>query len=125
MKKCYATFVLLLCFLLILGLSVSAQEIKSSKVISYHGESKNWLGDFTIEISQGGITKLGIIKYKGDDVDSVGQVSCTYVTIFGTLSSKSLLAGMDSPDSPIGEKGTLSSKSVVGSSNSYSKIEVY
>ncbi|MCK1999644.1 hypothetical protein MPH47_20870 [Psychrobacillus psychrodurans] len=49
MKKIYATLVLLLCSLLVLGLSVSAQEIKSPKVLTYHGESENWLGDFTLE----------------------------------------------------------------------------
>lgn len=124
MKKFYSTFVLLLCSLLILGLSVSGQDLKSSKVIGYHGESENWLGAFTIEFSKGGITKLGNIEYIGEDVGSVGQVSYTYETIAGTLSGTSLLAGIDSPASPIGEKGTLSSKSVGGNRNLYSKIEV-
>ncbi|MCM3358071.1 hypothetical protein [Psychrobacillus sp. MER TA 171] len=123
MKKSNSLFVLFLFFLLFSSLSVSAQETNSSKIM-YQGESENWKGDFTIEISEGAITKLGKIKYKGKDVDSVGQVSCTYETIAGTTSTKALLAGLDSIDSPIGEKGTLSSKSVIGNSNLYSKIDV-
>lgn len=76
MKKLYTTFVL--CFLLILGLSVSAHEIKSSKVgegeekssevLTYHGEDENWVGDFTIRISEEGITREGNLKYKAGAV---------------------------------------------------------
>ena len=128
MKKIYATLVLLLCSLLVLGLSVSAQEIKSPKVLTYNGESENWVGDFTLEISEGAITKLGNIKYKGEDVGSVGWVSCTYEAGTGSQTSKSLLAGVHPLDSPKGEKGTQSSKSVAGSSNErsnlYSKVKV-
>ncbi|MGE7921493.1 hypothetical protein ACQKM9_21560 [Viridibacillus sp. NPDC093762] len=79
------------------------------------------MGDFTIDISKEGVTKIGNIKYKGEDVDSVGQASCTYDTIFGGQSIKSQLAGMDSP---IEERGTLLSKAVVGNNNNvYSKVK--
>lgn len=130
MKKFYATLVLLLCSLLVLvlALSVSAQELKSTKVLTYHGESENWVGDFTLEISKGAITKLGNIKYQGEDVGSVGWVSCTFQTGIGTTISKSLLAGVHPLNSPIGEKGTLTSYSVAGSSNerisTYSKVKI-
>jgi len=128
MKKIYATLVLLLFSLLVLGISVSAQEIKSPKVLTYHGESENWVGDFTLEISEGAITKLGNIKYKGEDVGSVGWVSCTYEAGTGSQTSKSLLAGVHPLDSPKGEKGTQSSQTVAGSSNErsnlYSKVKV-
>lgn len=122
MKKLYPTFIL--CFLLILGLPVSAEEIKSSKVLTYHGEGENWVGDFTIGISEEEISRLGNLKYKGEDADSVGQVSVTFETTFSKSSSKSLLAGLDSPDSPIGEKGTVSTKSLSGNGNPWSKVEV-
>ncbi|MFJ5770087.1 hypothetical protein [Psychrobacillus sp. NPDC093180] len=126
MKNLYTTVVL--CFLLVLGLSVSAQEIKSPKVLTYHGESENWVGDYTLEISEGAITKLGSLKFKGEDVDSVGWISCTYEAGTGRTTIKSLLAGVHPTDSPIGEKGTLSSKTVVGGSkegnNLYSKVKV-
>ena len=128
MKKFFATLVLLLCFLLVLALSVPAQEIKSPKVLTYHGESENWVGDFTLEISKGAITRLGKIKYQGEDVVSVGWVSCTFQTGIGTTISKSLLAGVHPLDSPKGEKGTQSSQTVAGSSNErsnlYSKVKV-
>ena len=129
MKKLYTIFVL--CFLLILGLSVSAQEIKSAKgegekksseVLTYHGEGENWVGDFTIGITEEEITKQGNLKYKGEDVDSVGQVSVTFHTIFSESSSKSLLAGLDSPDSPIGEKGTVSTLGKSANTNLWSKV---
>ena len=122
MKKLYTTFIL--CFLLFLGLSVSAQEIKSSKVLTYHGEGENWVGDFTIGISEEEITRQGNLKYKGEDVDSVGQVSVTFETTFSKSSSKSLLAGLDSPDSPIGKKGTVSTLGKSGNTNPWSKVEV-
>ncbi|KAA0955476.1 hypothetical protein FQ087_12755 [Sporosarcina sp. ANT_H38] len=93
-------------------------------MLTYHGENENWVGDFTIGISEEGITRLGNLKYKGEDVDSVGQVSVTFETIFSKSSSKSLLAGLDSPDSPIGEKGTVSIKSLSGNGNPWSKVEV-
>ncbi|MEK3977519.1 hypothetical protein MKY37_00345 [Psychrobacillus sp. FSL K6-2836] len=128
MKKFYATLVLLLCSLLVLALSVPAQEIKSPKVLTYHGESENWVGDFTLEISKGAITRLGKIKYQGEDVVSVGWVSCTFETGIGTSISKSLLAGVHPLNSPKGEKGTLTSYSVAGSSNerisTYSKVKI-
>lgn len=123
MKRLYTTFVL--CFLLIFNFPVSAEEIEPSTVLTYHGESENWVGDFTIEISEDRITRLGEIKYKGEDLDSVGQVTYMFKTAFGKTTSKSLLAGLDSPYSPIGEKGTASTKVISGhGSNSYSKIEV-
>ncbi|MEK4485698.1 hypothetical protein MHH81_08845 [Psychrobacillus sp. FSL H8-0484] len=122
MKKFYATFVLLLCSL-ILGLSVSAQELKSSEVLTYHGEDENWVGKFTIGISEEGVTRQGYLKYKGEDVVSVGQVSVTFETIFSKSSSKSLLAGLDSPDSPIGEKGTVSTLGKSGNAHPWSKVE--
>ncbi|MEG0260981.1 MAG: hypothetical protein RR595_11495 [Lysinibacillus sp.] len=123
MKKNNAIFVLLLYLLLILGLSVSAQETKSSKVISYHGESENWLGSFTIEYTKEEVMEQGKIKYKPEDVGSVGQVTCIFETITGKTTSISQLAGI-SIDSPIGEKGTLSSKSVAGNINFNSKMDV-
>lgn len=123
MKKLYTIFVL--CFLLIFNLTVSAQEKSSSKVFTYHAESENWVGNFTIETSEEGTTTIGYLKYKGEDIDSVGQVSSKYETVYGELSSKSLLAGVDSPYAPIGEKGTSSAKGISGrDSNSYSKVEV-
>lgn len=128
MKKIYTTFVLFLCFLLILGLSVSAQESEKSKVISYHGESEHWLGDFTIEFKGETITKLGKIKYKGEDIDSVGLVLVTFDTITGKSTSSGSLAGLSTIDSPIGEKGTRTSRGIIGSNDqvndSYSKLEV-
>ena len=94
-------------------------------MFTYHGESENWLGDFTIETSEEGTTTLGYLKYKGEDIDLVGQVSSKYETVYGELSSKSLLAGVNSPYAPIGEKGTSSAKGMSGrDSNSYSKVEV-
>lgn len=124
MNKSKIPYVLLLCTILILGLSVSAQETDKPKLISYHGESENWAGTFTIEFTEAGITKLGNIKYKGEDVDSIGYVSCTYETIAGTSSITSQLAGLSKMGSPIGEKGTLSSRGAGGNINLYSKIEV-
>ncbi|WP_274309967.1 hypothetical protein [Solibacillus daqui] len=124
MKRIYAIFMLLLCSLLILGLSVSAQETDKPKVISFHGESENWLGAFTVEFTGERITELGYIKYKGEDVNSVGLVEVTYETNSGGLSSISYLAGLDSIDSPIGEKGTSTTKGAVGNNNQYSKTKL-
>lgn len=124
MKRNYATFALFLCTLLILGLSVAAQKSDTPKVISYHGESENWLGAFTAEFTGKRITELGYIKYKGKDVNSVGLVEVTYETNSGGLSSISYLAGLDSIDSPIGEKGTQTSSGAVGNNNQYSKTKI-
>lgn len=128
MKRNSAVFILLFCFSLILSLSVSAQELEKSKVIYYHGESENWLGDFTTEFKGETITKLGKVKYKGTDVDSVGFVLVTFDTITGKSTSSGSLAGLSTIDSPIGEKGTRTSRGVIGSNakvnDSYSKLEV-
>ncbi|MGE7625426.1 hypothetical protein ACQKMD_21235 [Viridibacillus sp. NPDC096237] len=123
MKKFNATFFLLLCSILIMGLPVSAQELKPTNVVSFHGESENWVASFSTDLLEGGITTEGNLKYKGKDVDSVGQVSCTYETSAGGLAMFSLLAGT-SIGSPVGEKGTLSTKGLGGNVNLYSKIEV-
>ncbi|WP_093061118.1 hypothetical protein [Psychrobacillus sp. OK028] len=62
------------------------------------------MGDLTIDITNRGITRLGKIKYKGEDGGSVGQVICTFEVGTGRLTSKSLLADVHPLDSPIGEK---------------------
>lgn len=121
MKKLYPLFAL--CFLLILGFTVSAQEIKSSKALTYHGESENWSGAFTTEVLNGVVIQEGILKYKGQDIDSTGQVSCSYETTAGGLSSTSRLAGSGT-DSPIGEKGTQKSTGKGGNINLFSKVEM-
>ncbi|MGE7921489.1 hypothetical protein ACQKM9_21540 [Viridibacillus sp. NPDC093762] len=112
-----------------MGLPVSAQELKPTKVVSFNGESfngesENWVASFSTDLLEGGITTEGNLKYKGKDVDSVGQVSCTYETSAGGLAMFSLLAGTSSNGSPVGEKGTLSTKGLGGNINIYSKIEV-
>lgn len=121
MKKLYQLFAL--CFLLFLGFTVSAQEIKSFKALTYHGESENWSGAFTAEVLNGVVTQEGVLKYKGQDVDSIGQVSCSYETTAGRLSSTSLLAGSGT-DSPIGEKGTQKSTGMGGNIKLFSKVEM-
>ncbi|MGN7410918.1 hypothetical protein [Sporosarcina sp. SAFN-010] len=122
MKKLYP--LLALCFLLILGFTVSAQEIKSSKVLTYHGESENWSGAFTTEVLNGVVIQEGILKYKGQDIDSTGPVSCSFETTAGGLSSTSRLAGSSGTNSPIGEKGTHKSTGKGGNINLFSKVEI-
>ncbi len=91
--------------------------------MSFQGEGENWSGTFTAEIPDGEITQAGKLKYKGQDLDSLGRVICTFETAAGKIVAESLLAGT-STDAPIGEKGTIESIGMGGNKSLMSKTEV-
>ena len=119
-----ATLSLLLFASLIFGLSVSANEFTAAKTTSFQGESEHWSGTFTAEIPDGEIALAGKLKYKGQDLDSLGQVLCTFETAAGKIVTESLLAGSTSINAPIGEKGTIESIGIGGNKSLMSKTEV-
>ena len=91
--------------------------------MSFQGEGENWSGTFTTEIPDGEITQAGKLKYKGQDLNSLGRVLCIFETAAGKIVAESLLAGT-SIDAPIGEKGTIESIGMGGNKSLMSKTEV-
>ncbi|MCP1357236.1 hypothetical protein [Aneurinibacillus migulanus] len=110
MKKISGILCLFLFF--IMGLSVYAAE-QDKEISIYKGESDHWSGVFSSETSEGDVTKIGKLKYKGKDLDSVGEVTCIFEA--GTVKMKTVshLDEISVPGSKL-EKGTIRAKATFG-----------
>jgi hypothetical protein len=59
-------------FLIVLGLLLSAC---SSKTLTFFGESDKWSAELKVSQSSGFEKQNFVLKYKGDEVNSVGEIT--------------------------------------------------
>lgn len=114
-------FRIFICLLLLfsVGFSVCAskKDTQDTQVLIYKGESEHWSAISKVTIDGNTVEHIDVVKYKGNNIDSVGKVIYKLESIAGSSEGKADLA-----NGRAGELSTIVGKGGGGNVELISKV---
>ncbi|WP_264737404.1 hypothetical protein [Cytobacillus firmus] len=114
-------FPILICLLLLfsVGFSVGAskKDTQDTQVLIYKGESEHWSVISKVTIDGNTVEHIDVVKYKGNNNDSVGKIVYKLESIAGSSEGK-----VDLSTGRAGELGTIVDKGGGGNVELISKV---